>query len=210
MTGFRELSVDAFTEVLGSGAATPGGGSAAALSGALAASLVTMVARNTAANPSFAERAETLERVAAEAETCRQHLLELVDDDAAAFERVLAAFRLPKETEELKAARSREIQASYRGAVDVPLRVCRRALDVLALAGRFAELGNPNAVSDAGVAALLAASALDGAALNVDINLGSIKDETYRTESARTVQDARAEGTRLRDETLATVRASLR
>jgi formiminotetrahydrofolate cyclodeaminase len=210
MTGFRGLSVDAFTEALGSGAATPGGGSAAALSGALAASLVAMVARNTAANPSFAERAETLEEVAAEAESRRQYLLGLVEEDAAAFERVLAAFRLPKDTAELKDARSREIQASYREAVEVPLLVCRQALDVLVLAARIAELGNPNAVSDAGVAALLAASALDGAALNVDINLGSIKDESYRTESARTVQDARAEGTRLRDETLATVRTALR
>jgi methenyltetrahydrofolate cyclohydrolase len=205
MTGFRGLSLEAFTERLGSGTATPGGGSASALSGALAASLVAMVARNTAANPSFAERAERLDGIAAEAESCRQRLLALVEEDAAAFERVLAAFRLPKETDELKDARSREIQASYREAVDVPLLVCRQALDVLALAERIAELGNPNAVSDAGVAALLAASALDGAALNVDINLGSIKDESYRTESARTLQDARAEGARLRHETLATV-----
>jgi methenyltetrahydrofolate cyclohydrolase len=209
MTGFGGLSLEAFTEALASGAATPGGGSAAALSGALAASLVAMVARNTAANPSFAERAETLDEIAAEAESRRQRLLGLVEEDAAAFERVLAAFRLPKDTDELKDARSREIQAGYKGAVDVPLHVCRQALDVLALAGRIAELGNPNAVSDAGVAALLAASALDGAALNVDINLGSIKDESYRTESARTVQDVRAEGTRLRDETLATVRKAL-
>jgi methenyltetrahydrofolate cyclohydrolase len=205
MTGFRGLSLEAFTERLGSATATPGGGSASALSGALAASLVAMVARNTAANPSFAERAERLDGIAAEAESCRQRLLAFVEEDAAAFERVLAAFRLPKETDELRDARSREIQASYREAVDVPLLVCRQALDVLALAERIAELGNPNAVSDAGVAALLAASALDGAALNVDINLGSIKEESYRTECARTLQDARAEGARLRDLTLATV-----
>jgi len=210
MTGFRGLSVDAFTEALGSGAPTPGGGSAAALSGALAASLVAMVARNTAANPRFADRAETLEEIAAQAESHRQRLLGLADEDAAAFERVLAAFRLPKETPELEGARHREIQASYRGAVEAPLLVCRQALEVLALAARIAELGNPNAVSDAGVAALLAASALDGAALNVDINLGSIKDESYRTESSSAVQDARAEGARLRDETLATVRTALR
>jgi methenyltetrahydrofolate cyclohydrolase len=210
MTGLRGLSLDAFTEALGSGAATPGGGSAAALSAALAASLVAMVARNTAASPSFAERAETLEEIAAEAESCRQRLLGLVDEDVAAFERVLAAFRLPKDTAELEAARSRAIQAGYREAVEAPVLVCRRALDVLALAGRVAELGNPNAVADAGVAALLAASALDSAALNVDTNLDSIKDESYRSTTARTVQDARAEGTRLRDETLATVRAALR
>ena len=205
----HELSLDAFTEALASAAATPGGGSAAALSGALAASLVSMVARNTAANPSFAERADTLEAIAAEAESCRQRLVGLVDDDAAAFERVLAAFRLPKETAEEKAVRSREIQASYQAAVEAPQLVSRQALDVLALAGRVAELGNPNAVSDAGVAALLAASALESAGLNVEINLGSIKDESYRAESTRTLQDARGEGARLRDAALATVRAAL-
>lgn len=209
MTGLCDLSVDAFTEALGSGSATPGGGSAAALSGALAASLVGMVARNTAANPSFAERAETMAKIAAEADSLRQTLLELVDQDAAAFERVVAAFRLPKEPAELKDARSREIQASYREAVDIPLLVCRQALDVLALAERIAELGNPNAVSDAGVAALLAASAFEGAALNVAINLGSIKDESYRTESGATLQDARARMTTLRDDALATVTATL-
>lgn len=209
MTPLRELGVDAFTEALASDAATPGGGSAAALSGALAASLVAMVARNTLANPSFAERAGTLGEIAAEAESCRQHLLGLVDEDAAAFERVLAALRLPKETAELAEARSREIQASYQAAVEAPLSVQRQSLDVLALAGRVVELGNPNAVSDAGVAALLAASALEGAAMNVEINLGSIKDETYRMEASRAVQEARAEGATLRDAALAKVGAAL-
>lgn len=203
MTGLHELSIDAFTEALASDAATPGGGSAAALSGALAASLVAMVANLTA------EQTETLAQIAADAESRRQSLVRLVDDDAAAFDRVLAAFRLPKETPELKEARSREIQAAYRAAADVPLAVCREALEILALAGQVAELGNPNAVSDAGVAALLAASALEGAALNVEINLGSIKDESYRNEAERTVLEARADGTRLRDAALATVQAAL-
>ena len=206
----RELTLDQFTEALASAAATPGGGSASALSGALAASLLAMVARNTAANPSFADRASALEEIATGAERLREELIALVDEDAAAFERVMAAFRLPKETPALKEARSRQIQAAYREAVEPPLLVCQHALRVLALAGRAAPLGNPNAVSDVGVAALLAASALDGAALNVEINLGSIKDETYRAESTNTVQDARSEGGKLRDEALAKVRERLR
>jgi formiminotetrahydrofolate cyclodeaminase len=210
MKRLHELSIDAFTEALASDAATPGGGSAAALAGALAASLVAMVAHLTAANPSFAERAETLAQIAADAESRRHSLVRRVDDDAAAFERVLDAFRLPKETPELKEARSREIQAAYRAAVEVPLAVCQHALQILALAGQVAELGNPNAVSDAGVAALLATSALEGAALNVEINLGSIKDESYRSETERTVLEARDEGTRLREAALATVRRELR
>ena len=205
----HELTLSRFTESLASGAPTPGGGSASALSGALAAGLVAMVARNTAANPDFADRAGELEEIAADAERLRAELLGLVDEDAAAFDRVMAAFRLPKDTDELKAARSREIQAGYRAAVEAPLRVCRDALAVLTLADRIAERGNPNAASDAGVAALLAASALEGAALNVDINLGAIKDESFRAESAGMVQEARADGARLRDRALATVQARL-
>jgi formiminotetrahydrofolate cyclodeaminase len=205
----RELSLEEFTAVLASPAATPGGGSASAVSGALAASLVAMVARNTAANPGFTDRAATLEDIASDADGLRRELVGLVDEDAAAFERVMAAFRLPKETAELKEARSREIQAGYEGAVGPPLRVCRHALEILTLALRAAELGNPNAVSDVGVAALLAASALEGAALNVEINLGSIKDETFRDESSKTVQAARSEGRKLHDEALETVRARL-
>jgi len=205
----RELAVEEFTERLASSDATPGGGSASALSGALAASLVAMVARNTAANPNFTDRVAALQEIASEADRLRRELIGLVDEDAAAFERVMAAFRLSKETTELKETRSREIQAGFKGAVEPPLLVCRHALGVLALAGRAAELGNPNAVSDVGVAALLAASALEGAALNVEINLGSIKDETFRNESAKTVQTARSEGESLRDETLKTVKARL-
>jgi formiminotetrahydrofolate cyclodeaminase len=206
----HELALDEFTEALASSAATPGGGSASALAGALAASLVAMVAHNTLANPSFAEHVTALEEIAREAERQRRDLVALVDEDAASFEQVMAAFRLPKETPELKEARSRKIQVGYKAAVEPPLAVCRRALQVLGLAGRVAELGNPNAISDAGVAALLAASALEGAALNVEINLGSIKDETFRDETAQTVESARSEGNKLRDEALATIQGVLR
>jgi len=209
VTGLHELTVSGFSEALASGAPTPGGGSASALSGALAAALVAMVAQNTAANPDFADRAAELGQLAADAERLRAELVGLVDEDAAAFDRVMAAFRLPKDTDELKAARSAAIQAGYRGAVEPPLRVCRDALAVLELADRVAERGNPNAASDAGVAALLASSALEGAALNVDINLGAIKDEDFRTGSAEAVREARAEGARLRERALGTVRAAL-
>jgi methenyltetrahydrofolate cyclohydrolase len=208
--GLRELSLEQFTEALASSAATPGGGSASALSGSLAASLLAMVVHNTAANPSFADHLAALEDVAGEAERLRWELIGLVDEDAAAFERVMAAFRLPKETTELKETRSREIQAAYKAAVEPPLLVCRHALGVLALAGRAADLGNPNAVSDVGVAALLAGSALEGAALNVEINLGAIKDEAFRDASARTVETARREGGKLCDEALKSVHAVLR
>jgi formiminotetrahydrofolate cyclodeaminase len=196
---YRETTLAGFLEELSSGAATPGGGCASALAGALAAGLVAMVARNTGG----------LDEVAAEADGLRGNLEELVDADAAGFEKVMAAFRLPKETPEQKAERSRAIQAGYKAAVAPPLAVCERARRVLELAALVAERGNPNAVSDAGVAALLAASALEGAALNVEINLGSIKDEEYREQRAAAVRELRADAGALREQALGRVHAQL-
>jgi methenyltetrahydrofolate cyclohydrolase len=207
--GLQDMQLTTFGEALASSAATPGGGSASALSGALAASLAAMVARTTAASEKFADRADEMNRAAVEADGLRSELLGLVDADAGAFAQVMAAFRMPKETAEEQAARSRAIQAGYKAAVEPPLRVCTRSVQVLKLALHVAEQGNPNAASDAGVSALLAAAALEGGALNVEINLGSIKDEAFRTARSDEVRAARAEGETLRDETLATVRAKL-
>ncbi|HVP74389.1 MAG TPA: cyclodeaminase/cyclohydrolase family protein [Gaiellaceae bacterium] len=204
MTGFQEMPLTTFAEALASGAATPGGGCASALSGALAAGLTAMVARNTASSEKFADRAGEMNQVVTEADRLRGELLDLVDEDAKAFDQVMAAFRLPKETPEERAARSEAIRQGYKAAVEPPLRVCMRSLRVLELALQVAEQGNPNAVSDAGVAALLAAAALEGAALNVQINLGSIKDEAFRTMYAESVRAAQAQGRALRDKALAT------
>ena len=209
MTGLQDMQLAAFGEALASSAATPGGGSASALSGALAASLAAMVARNTAASEKFADRVGEMNELVAEADALRSELLGLVDADADAFTQVMAAFRMPKETLQEQAARSEAIQAGYKAAVDPPLLVCTRSLRVLELALQVAERGNPNAVSDAGVAALLAAAALEGGALNVEINLGSIKDDAFRATQADRVGAAQAQGRALRDHALATVRGKL-
>jgi formiminotetrahydrofolate cyclodeaminase len=205
----QDMTLATFGEALASRAATPGGGCAAALSGALAAGLAAMVARATASSEKFADRADEMNEVAAEADGLRSELLSLVDADAGAFDQVMAAFRMPKETPEEQAARSEAIQAGYKVAVEPPLQVCTRSARVLELAVQVAERGNPNAVSDAGVAALLAAAALEGAALNVEINLGSIKDESFRTTQADAVRTAHAQGRALRDKALAAARAKL-
>lgn len=199
MTDFRDLSLAAFADALASDSATPGGGSASALAGALAASLVAMVAHMT----------EGLEAVAAEADAAREELLALVDEDARAFDQVMAAFRLPKETDADKAARSAAIQRGYEAATEPPARLCARALRVLELAAEVAARGNPNAVSDAGVAALLAHGALQGAALNVRINVGSIRDEAFRREHEDAVQAAETRARTVRDEALAQADAKL-
>lgn len=206
---FRELPLTAFTDLLSSAAPTPGGGSVSALSGALAASLVAMVARATAASRAFADRAAEMDNVAVEADLQRVALLELIDEDASAFDRVMAAFRMPKETAEEQAARAAEVQRSYQAAVEPPLLVCRRSLLVLGLARDVAERGKPSVVSDAGVGALLAASALEGAALNVQINLASIEDEAFRTSREEEIEEVRARGEALRSEALNTVSAKI-
>jgi formiminotetrahydrofolate cyclodeaminase len=177
---FRDMSVQAFSDALASGDATPGGGSAAALAGAMASALVAMVARTTAASRKFVDRAPAMEAVAREADALRADFLALTEEDAAAFDGVMAAFRLPRESAEEQEARSRAIQHAYREAVSPPMKVCDFSLRVLALAARVAEEGTPSAVSDAGVAARLGSTALEGGRLNVRINLGAIKDEAFR------------------------------
>jgi glutamate formiminotransferase/formiminotetrahydrofolate cyclodeaminase len=158
-----------------------------------------MVARTTAGNKKFADRADRMNEIAGEADRLRAEFLGLVDEDARAFDQVMAAFRMPKETPEQQAARSQAVQQAYKAAVDPPLRVSTRSLRVLELALQVAEHGNPSAASDAGVGALLAATALEGGALNVQINLGSIRDEAFRTESQEKIRAAQSKGQAIRD-----------
>lgn len=209
MMSFQELSLAKFSEVLASKEPTPGGGCASALAGALASGLVAMVARTTAGSKKFADREGQMTAIAEEADRLRGEFLALVDEDARAFDRVMAAFRLPKETPEQQAARSQAIQLAYKAAVEPPMKVCTRSLRVLELALQVAEHGNPSAVSDAGVGGLLAATALEGGALNVQINLGSIKDETFRADQEERVRAVEEQGRALRGKVLAEVRGKL-
>jgi glutamate formiminotransferase/formiminotetrahydrofolate cyclodeaminase len=206
---FQEMSLAKFGAVLASGTPTPGGGCASALAAALAAGLVAMVARTTAENRKFADRAERMQRIATEADRLREECLGLVDEDARAFDRVMAAFRMPKETPDQQAHRSTAIQQAYQEAVEPPMKVSARSLKVLELALEVAERGNPSAASDAGVGALLAATALDGGALNVGINLGSIEDVAFRTTQADKIKGTQAQGHALREKALQTVLGKL-
>jgi len=206
---FQEISLAKFCEVLASGQPTPGGGCASALAGSLAASLAAMVARTTAGSKKFADRAEQMNEIVTEADRLRGEFLALVDEDARAFDQVMAAFRAPKETLEQQAARSQAIQQAYKAAVEPPMKVCTRSFRVLELALQVAEQGNPSAASDAGVGTLLAATALEGGALNVQINLGAIKDDAFRAAQEDRVHEARSCGQALRDKVLAAVRAKI-
>jgi glutamate formiminotransferase/formiminotetrahydrofolate cyclodeaminase len=153
---------------------TPGGGSAAALAGALAAALVAMVGRLTTGRKIYAEVEDEFRDLTARAEGLRTELRRLVDVDAAAFNSVSAAHRLPKATEPQRAARVKAIDEALMGAATVPFEVAQTAAEVAALARRAAEAGNKNAVSDAAVAATLALAAANGAAYNVEINVAAL------------------------------------
>jgi len=176
----KDLSLGEFCERLASADPTPGGGTASAAGGALAAALVAMVARTTIGKKKFADRQAAMEAIRDEADTLRGDLLAQAQADARAFEAVLAAYRLPKATPEEDAQRAAAIQEATRGAIAAPLAVSRMARRVLELARRAAAEGNPNAASDAEVAGLLAAAAARGALLNVRVNLPQLADPAER------------------------------
>jgi glutamate formiminotransferase/formiminotetrahydrofolate cyclodeaminase len=165
-------ALDAWIAELAAGTPAPGGGSAAALAATLAAALVAMVARLTLGRRAYAAVAARVADILAEAETLRAELRRAVDDDAAAYGAVTAAYRRPKDDP----ARAAAIDAALLGAAQVPLEVARRAGRVAALAREIATIGNPNARADAAVAAALAQAALAGAAENVRVNVAALAD----------------------------------
>ncbi|HBN07532.1 MAG TPA: methenyltetrahydrofolate cyclohydrolase [Cyanobacteria bacterium UBA8530] len=179
MNKLAELSIPTFLEKLAGSEAVPGGGSVAALAGALAASLVEMVGHVTEGKKGYEESAETVEILIEQGSSLRADLLEAVDRDAEAFQEVMDAFKLPKSNDEEKKIRSEAIQAGTRHAAEVPLEVARNCLTAAELALVALRRGNENAASDAGVGAFAALTGLEGALLNVFINLSSIKDADF-------------------------------
>jgi formiminotetrahydrofolate cyclodeaminase len=149
----------------------PGGGSAAALAGAMGASLVAMVAELTIPKAQDPEPQARLRQIRDQALARRDELLDLADEDAIAYGAVVTARRMPKDTKEEQAARAEALRRTMLAAAEAPLRAARAAAEVVLLARAIAPIGNPNAVSDAGVAAELAQAAVRGAILNVRINL---------------------------------------
>ncbi len=178
-----DMTVKGFLEELASDSPAPGGGSGAALAGSLAAALVSMVARLTGAG---AENAE-MKQVLREATALLENLNNNVDQDTAAFNRVMQAYRMPKQTEPERQKRTAAIQEALKGAANHPMLVAGECLQVLRLCHKVVASGNPNALSDAGVASLMAYSGITGAMFNVAINLGGIKDPGFvmKAESER-------------------------
>jgi glutamate formiminotransferase len=176
-----KLSVREFCNETLSDSPAPGGGSVAALMGALGASLGGMVANLSAGKRGWDDKLEYFSNWAVQGQQLKDELLFLVDEDTAAFNRVMAAFALPKESAEEKAARSAAIQEANKYASEIPLRVMETAARSYRLLGEMAGKGNPASISDVGVGLLAVRACVDGAAMNVRINLAGLKDEKFKS-----------------------------
>ena len=192
-----------------SGEPTPGGGSVAALAGSLGAALTMMVGNLTIGRKIYNELSDEDKKIMDENFAILDKHIEalngIVDEDTKAFDDVMKAFKLPKETEEEKTKRSAAIQDGYKVALEVPLKCAEECFKVLELQKVFAEHGNVNAITDVGVGALLVATGLEGALLNVKINLLSIKDTEYRNEIEKKSDKLLKDGTQLKEDLLKTV-----
>ncbi|MGB9791843.1 MAG: cyclodeaminase/cyclohydrolase family protein [Thermacetogeniaceae bacterium] len=185
-----DLSVEAFIDEVASSSPAPGGGSVSALAGALGAALVAMVARLTAGREGSGDDAQAiLER----AEKLLASLRERISEDTAAFNRVMEAYRLPKQTEEERQRRSRAIQEALLAAAQLPMSVAQDCLEVMRLCEWAVRNGNPNAFSDAAVALQIARSGLIGALYNVAINIEGLKDPEQRQLLAAKRKELQAE-----------------
>lgn len=175
----QRKSLTTFLEELASPSPAPGGGSVAALSGALGAALIAMVCRLTIGKKRYADVEQDMQRTLEQAEGLRAQFTDLIDRDTAAFTKVMEAFALPKENEAQKVLRTAAIREAMKEATLVPLEVMKHCIDALALSQAVAEKGNVNAASDAGVSALMLQAACAGAALNVRINLKGLDDQDF-------------------------------
>ena len=177
-----DLTCKGFCDETASDSPAPGGGSVSAYMGALAASLGTMVANLTGGKAAYDDEWERYSDVAVKGQGLKDELLHLVDEDTAAFNRIMDAFSLPKKSDEEKAARSAAIQEATKYATEVPFRTMQKAFECFEVVRAMIEWGNPNSVTDGGVGALAARSAVMGAHLNVKINASSLKDEAFKQD----------------------------
>jgi formiminotetrahydrofolate cyclodeaminase len=179
-----DLSVTGLIDRLATSDPIPGGGSAAAVAGAMGAALVRMVVALTTGRPIAAEHEHELAQIEAAARAAQETLLRLADEDATAYDAVVRARRLPRDSDAEREARQEQVDRATREATRVPLRTAAAAASVLALAERLAPYGNRNAISDVAVGALLAAAAIRGAALNVRINVPYLpEDDPLRADA---------------------------
>lgn len=206
---FTEKSVDEFLDALASKEPAPGGGSGAALGGALAAALVSMVCNLTIGKKGYEDVQEPMADLLRKSEAIRNELPQLLEADTQVYGKVMAAYRQPRKTPEQKRARNIAMQGALKEATEVPLSVAERCAQVVELSLPAAEMGNQWAVSDAGVGVLLADASMRAALLNVYINLSSIKDKDYVQQTLAHVETITRGKDEFRERVLKIVRGKI-
>jgi formiminotetrahydrofolate cyclodeaminase len=196
MTDIKDTEIEQFLAALASQSATPGGGSAAAIIGAMGAALVSMVCNLTIGKKKYAEVEGEMKDVLAKSEALRVKLIGMIEDDVRAFDAVMGAYGMPKESDADKAKRDQAIQAALKLATDVPMACARAARQVIDIAATASDKGNLNVISDAGVGVLAGYAALRSAALNVFTNARMITDKTFAEAKLKELNEllAGAEG----------------
>ena len=198
-----KMTVEEFSDALAAGTPTPGGGSAAALSGTLAASLALMVCDLTLGRERYAAHEEAVRSIRERAGALRRDLLALVDRDAEAYGEVMRALRMPKESEAQKRDRATALAHANLFATETPIATAEACAALMGLVIELARKGNVNAVSDVGSAALLAYAGLRAAVMNVRVNLKGIKDQEKAAKARERVRRLEIDAERLREEALA-------
>ena len=207
--GIGDETIDEFLDAIASPSPTPGGGTVSAICAALSVALSRMVANLARGKEGYESAHEELAALDSRAHHLQDRLRELAAEDAAAYEAVVAAMRMPRTTDEDRAKRVEAMQAAYRRAAEVPLETMERSLEALEIAAIAVTRGSRSATSDAGVAALLAEAAMRGAALNVKVNLAALRDAPYREGVERTLDAILARADKIGHDVLAIVEGRL-
>ena len=202
------LAVDRFVDEVSTDSPAPGGGSVAALAGSLAAALAAMVANLTVGKRGYEPVWEELAALAERCQALKSQLVRAVDEDTEAFNQVMSAMRLPKATPDQQKVRSQAVEAAYEAAARVPFNTARLCYEAIKMANEVASKGNVNSASDAGVAALMGRAGVEGAALNVLTNLGSVKNQAFKDECRREVDRFMTESGELSAKVIAHVRST--
>ena len=189
MSNLIKMRINDFLDELASDSPAPGGGTVAALSGAVGASLVSMVCNLTRGKEKYKDVQEEIKKVLRKSEQLRKQLMELVDMDTMAFNEVMKALKMPRENDAEKEKRKQALQNAFEKAASVPLDTARKCIEVLDTALVVAEKGNQNSITDSAVSALMADAGVRSAILNVKINLSSIKDQSFVEKTLQEIQE---------------------
>jgi len=206
---YIDQSIKKYIEDLSAKLPAPGGGSVAALTGALAAGLISMVCNFTIGNPRFSDSQEECRGMLSSVSGIKDELSKLIDEDVRVYGKVSLAYKLPKETEEQKIKRAIAVQKALKEAIQVPQQVLRLSFQILEFSARLVEIGNPGLITDTGMAAILSHSAMESALFNVEINLSNIDDREFVEKTRCALNPLMEKGRKIKEEVVAKVKEAI-